>query len=450
MSLRLSKRSLWILGVLAVAQVSVAAPADTGVSVLDAPVATASQSRRIVAVGDIHGAFDELTSILQETGLIDEELRWSGGDAIFVQTGDFTDRGPNVRRCMDLLMRLQQEAPDAGGEAIVLLANHEVMNLVSAVRDVAPVEYAAFVDDDSARRQDEAFEGWAEIRAERARAAGDPEPPLGDDVRAAWEVQYPLGYSERMDAFGPQGTYGRWLRELPTAARIGDILFMHAGVSPALADRTVDQINEQVWTETGLFDDVKAEMVNRDLITPNAKIEEIVAIARTELGRILAASDRASGAASNDREARFAESLQLVANVSRWQLLDENGFLWFRGWAMWTDADQDVVAEVLGRQGVSHIVVAHTTQLDGTIKARFTGGVFLIDTGMLTAHYGGRPSALEIVDGRFTAIYVGERVELFRQGALPTSRRRTLVLKTNVAQNAAVTKAQRQAPAKSR
>ncbi len=413
MSLRSLKRILWILGVLAFAQVSIAAPIATDASLIDAPAATASQSRRIVAVGDIHGAFDELTSILQEAGLIDRELRWSGSDAIFVQTGDFTDRGPNVRRCMDLLMRLQQEAPDAGGEVIVLLANHEVMNLVSAVRDVAAVEYAAFVDDNSARRQDRAFEAWAEIRAERARAAGAPEPPLGDDVRDAWEAQYPLGYSERMDAFGPQGTYGRWLRQLPTAARIGGILFMHAGVSPALADRSVEQINEQIWREIGVFADTKAEMVNRDLITPNAKIEEVVAIARTELGGILAPSDPASSAASSDREARFAQSLQMVANVDRWQLLDENGFLWFRGFALWTEAEKEVVAEILTKQGVSHIVVAHTTQPDGTIKARFAGGVFLIDTGMLTAHYGGRPSALEIVDGRFTAIYVGERVELF-------------------------------------
>ena len=405
---------VWILGFLAAAQVFIAAPGDTAVSPTDSPVAIASQSRRIVAVGDIHGAFDELTSILQEAGLIDEELHWSGGDTIFVQTGDFTDRGPNVRQCIDLLMRLQQEAPDSGGETIVLLANHEVMNLVSAVRDVAPVEYAAFVDDGSARRQDEAFEAWAEIRAERARAAGTPEPSRGDDLRAAWEAQYPLGYSERMDAFGPQGTYGRWLRTLPTAVRIGDILFMHAGVSPALADRTIDQMNEQIWREIGVFTATKAEMVERDLITPNAKIDEIISIAGAEVRRVSATSDPASsGATPDDREGRFIASLRLVANVSRWQLLDENGFLWFRGWAMWTDTDEEVVTEVLSKQGVSRIVVAHTTQLDATIKARFSGGVFLIDTGMLTSHYGGRPSALEIVGGRFTAIYVGERVELF-------------------------------------
>ena len=188
---------------------------------------------------------------------------------------------------------------------------------------------------------------------------------------------------------------------------------MHAGVSPALADRSVDEMNNQIWTEIGVYSDVKDEMVNRGLITPNAKLNEVITIARAELGRIFAASDPAFGDTPSARDARFTESLQSVANVDRWQLLDENGFLWFRGWAMWTDVDQELVAEVLGKQGVSRIVVAHTTQPDATIKARFNGGVFLIDTGMLASHYGGRPSALEIVDGRFTAIYVGERVELF-------------------------------------
>ena len=86
--------------------------------------------------------------------------------------------------------------------------------------------------------------------------------------------------------------------------------------------------------------------------------------------------------------------------------------MFFRGWALWTDTEQEVAAEILSKQGISNIVVAHTTQLDGTIKVRFAGGAFLIDTGMLK-YYGGRPSALEISDGRFTAIYLGDRVELF-------------------------------------
>ncbi|HVR29647.1 MAG TPA: hypothetical protein VMS86_08930, partial [Thermoanaerobaculia bacterium] len=44
---------------------------------------------------------------------------------------------------------------------------------------------------------------------------------------------------------------------------------------------------------------------------------------------------------------------------------------------------------------------------------RFGGRAFLIDTGMLSEVYGGKPSALEIVDGVFTAIYADRREELW-------------------------------------
>ena len=55
--------------------------------------------------------------------------------------------------------------------------------------------------------------------------------------------------------------------------------------------------------------------------------------------------------------------------------------------------------------GVARLVVGHTPQEDGRIHARFGGRVFLIDTGMLASVYDGRPSALEIADGRVNAIY---------------------------------------------
>ncbi len=407
-------RSLLMLGALVTVTAQLGPPL---------PVAAAAfQSRRVVAVGDIHGSFDGLTAILRETGLIDEDLRWSGGDTVFVQTGDFTDRGPAVRQCMDLLIRLQEEAPRDGGEVIVLLGNHEVMNLVSAWRDVAPPEYEDFVDDDSGRRQDAAWEAWGKVFTERARVAGSLAPVLNDVLREAWEAQYPLGYSERMEAVGPEGTYGKWLRGLPTAARVGDTLFMHAGVSLQYASLSVDELNEQIWDETRRLDETKAEMVRRGLITSNAKIEEVVATARAGLNRILAQHDTASDEGPAGDERVFADSLEADSDFSSWQLLNGEGYLWFRGLALWTEAQAATVAEILSRQEVSHIVVAHTTQLDGVVKARFVGRVFLIDTGMLTEHYGGRPSALEIVDGTFTAIYVGERQRLL-EGSLPGSAR---------------------------
>ena len=402
--------------VAATVPVSPASPAPAAPIPLAPPLTTALSAGRVVAVGDIHGAFDQLTAILRETGLIDETLRWSGGDTILVQTGDFTDRGPRVRECMDLLMRLQGEASRQGGEVIVLLANHEIMNLISALRDTSPHDFEAFVDGDSPARQREAWEAWKRVRAARARTLGYPEPVFTDEVRQSWEEQHPLGFAERMDAFGPEGTYGRWLRELPTAAQIEDTLFMHAGVSLDLAGQDVDDINRQIWNEIERFDSIRRQMVRRQLITSHATIEEMVGAARDERGRIFEQFAPENGRAANNAEVRFAQTLESIINITGWQLLAPEGFLWFRGLALWSDAnDAGTVAEILEKQEVSHIVVAHTTQADGTVKARFGGGVFLIDTGMLTERYGGRPSALEIVEGRFTAIYVGEREELLQR-----------------------------------
>jgi hypothetical protein len=57
-------------------------------------------------------------------------------------------------------------------------------------------------------------------------------------------------------------------------------------------------------------------------------------------------------------------------------------------------------------------VVGHTPQIGG-IRMRFGGRAFLIDTGILSGYFqGGRPSALEINAGTFTAVYPNERVPL--------------------------------------
>ncbi len=360
---------------------------------------------RIVAISDIHGAFEELTSILQEVGLIDENLRWSGGDATLVETGDFTDRGPNVRECMDLLMRLQEEASEQGGEVIVLLGNHEAMNLLSFLRDTSPADFEAFVDGDSARRQEDAWQVQMAMLTKRAAALRQPEPVFNDAVRQSWEAKHPIGFVERMDAFGPDGAYGKWLRELPTAVQIDGILFMHAGLSPNFADKSVRNINREVRNEISNFDSIKRELLRRGLITPYATLDEMTRAGNDEPTRLRARRG-------------YNEKFDSLSNANaNWHLLKAEGFLWFRGLAEWPeDEGAATVAKILEKQDVSHIVVGHTRQEDGVIKSRFGGSVFIIDTGMLTAYFPGRPSALEIVDGRFTAIYLGERQQLLPVG----------------------------------
>ena len=67
-------------------------------------------SQRLVAIGDIHGAYNGFRSILREVSLIDDKDRWIGSDTILVQTGDFLDRGPGATRVARLLMDLQEQA----------------------------------------------------------------------------------------------------------------------------------------------------------------------------------------------------------------------------------------------------------------------------------------------------------------------------------------------------
>ena len=84
---------------------------------------------RTVAVGDVHGDYDQLAAVLKSAGLIDEQGNWSGGKTHLVQNGDVLDRGPDSRKAMDLLMRLEKQAAEAGGYVHALIGNHEAMNV---------------------------------------------------------------------------------------------------------------------------------------------------------------------------------------------------------------------------------------------------------------------------------------------------------------------------------
>src|SRR5262245_36336043 len=95
-----------------------------GVALLAPPPSTAG----MVAIGDIHGDLEAFTRSLRAAGLTDASGRWVAGSTVLVQTGDFLDRGPDVRAVMDRLMSLEAGAAAAGGRVIVLLGNHEVMN----------------------------------------------------------------------------------------------------------------------------------------------------------------------------------------------------------------------------------------------------------------------------------------------------------------------------------
>src|SRR5690349_10790932 len=108
-------------------------------SLAGAPFAQTAQCEfegveRIVAVGDVHGAYDQLLPILRAAGIIDDRQRWVGGKTHFVQLGDVVDRGPDSRKVVDLYRRLESQASSAGGRVHYLMGNHEAMRITGDYR----------------------------------------------------------------------------------------------------------------------------------------------------------------------------------------------------------------------------------------------------------------------------------------------------------------------------
>src|SRR6266850_2699810 len=62
--------------------------------------APAEPRESVVAIADVHNAFDDFVAILRHTGLIDKQNHWTGGKTTFVQVGDLLDRGPKPREVM--------------------------------------------------------------------------------------------------------------------------------------------------------------------------------------------------------------------------------------------------------------------------------------------------------------------------------------------------------------
>jgi len=311
---------------------------------LAATVARAASSceweavEHVVAVGDVHGAYDRYVEILTVAGVIDANGRWAGGSTHFVQLGDVVDRGPDSRKALDFLRRLEREAQSAGGRVHVLLGNHEVARMLGDLRLTALAEYEAFAASGS--------------EALRERFLLTLKPAERDEALK----QTPLGQIEMRQAFGRDGEYGKWLRQLPVTIKINGIVFVHGGISPAVAPLGCSAINDQV---------------------------------RREL-------------TSDLDKTRTAPLASLAARV--------DGPLWYRGLAQEPDAFAPQVTEILSKMGARAIVIGHTVSTTGRIGTRFDGRVVQIDTGMQPAYVpNGRASALEIRRGEATAIYVDRR-----------------------------------------
>jgi hypothetical protein len=336
---------------------------------------------RVVVVGDVHGAYDALVELLQTTGVLGADLAWSGGATHVVSLGDLLDRGPGVRRVLDLVMRLQGEAAAAGGRLHVILGNHELMNLLGDWRYVAAADYAAFAAEEPAAAREAAYATFA-----AASAAGD-----APATRAEFDRAYPLGYFARQAAFAPAGRYGAWLLSLPAIVIVDGTAYVHGGVPAAVAEQGLG-LNAKLRADLERYLALRAELAAQGLL-PSADRQHDVETARAALAT-----------AAPEIVPRLEEFVAL--GDARELGLD--GPLWYRGSVYCKPLlELPTLDAGLAKLGVRRAIVGHTPTADRRVHALYDGKLVAADTGMLVEYFRGRPAALVLENDTLDVRYLG-------------------------------------------
>ena len=349
------------------------------VALLSLPAIAAAQDTwrhagvsRVVAFGDVHGAYSQLTELLRATGIVDANLAWSGDDAHLVSLGDLLDRGADSRAVMELLMRLQTEAVAAGGRVHVVVGNHELMNLTGDLRYVSAGEYAAFAADETAAMRDEAY---------AALVAADEATPVD---RAAFDRRYPRGYFAHREAFALDGRYGSWLASLPLIVAINSTAFVHGGLPPLVVETPLATLNGNFQAKLRRYLELRSELAAHDVLPA------------FDMQRDFEHASAALESADDDLKSTLEEFLGLADAPE----LGSNSPLWYRGSIYCKPIlEEPILDAALAQLGVERVVVGHTPGADRNVRAVYDGKLVTLDTGMLTAYYNGRPAAL-VLEGR--------------------------------------------------
>ena len=255
---------------------------------------------RVFAVSDVEGNPEELRLLLRNAGVIDEEDRWAWGDDRLVFVGDMVDRGDEVTEELWWVYDLERQARQAGGRVHIVLGNHDTMIMYNDIR------YAA----------------------------------------DKYKLIAPKFRSSLSGLYGPNTEFGRWLRSKPTLLRIGDVLFVHGGISDTLVQSglDLDGVNEAI-----------------------------------RLG--------------------VDEPWRTRAPGTHQMLFGSDGPLWYRGYFRDEELAPDDIAAALAAFGAKKVVVGHT--IVENVQSLHDGLVYGIDVTFTDAT---RVQGLLIEDGRFFSV----------------------------------------------
>ncbi len=171
---------------------------------------TATDGRRIYAIGDIHGCIDELDRVVGEVR--NDLSTRPHADPLLVFLGDYTDRGPDSRGVIETLISLEAEPLPT----VFLMGNHDE-------------RFLGYLDDPAAMTTSKYH--WLQA------AIGGGQTLASYGIYGADAAQPAAGH-EAFRAAVPQA-HVDFLRRLQLSRIVGNYLFVHAGIRPgvALADQ---------------------------------------------------------------------------------------------------------------------------------------------------------------------------------------------------------------------
>jgi hypothetical protein len=268
------------------------------------------KATRQFVVSDIEGNFAAFRKLLLAGGVIDEKFNWTFGEGHLVLTGDFVDRGAQVTEVLWLIYSLEDKARDKGGYVHYILGNHEIMNLSGDGRYVH-----------------QKYKDVSEL------------------------LQTPL-----ISLYGENTELGKWLRSKNIVERIGDMLYVHGGIS-------------------------------RDINTLGMSVKEI-----NELSRPF-----------------YADTTYQYPDPRLGVIYMDNGPFWYRGYYSSTPGvAMSQIDSTLEFHRVRHVITGHTLISD-TISSWFRGKVINADVH----HARGHSEALLIKGKEFFRITpTGEQIPL--------------------------------------
>ena len=175
---------------------------------------------QIITIGDIHGHSRALRCLIENLGRARDN---DGVDTRVVFLGDIIDRGPDSRGCMDIVSRFSQRDDI---DVITLMGNHESM-------------FLAFLDwyNDIDRHIVNQFGGlWmanggAQVVSEY----------FGED-------HIPYNVAQMLGQYMTDNERN-YLSGLQRCHRSGNVVFVHAGLSPYCIDEVTNNINEDAFAE---------------------------------------------------------------------------------------------------------------------------------------------------------------------------------------------------------